>query len=68
MNENQIASLVVDAAFRIHTKLGPGLLETVYEVILAHELRKHGLRVERQVPRCPSFTTRSSSRRDSEPI
>jgi GxxExxY protein len=50
MHENQIASIVVDAAYRIHTKLGPGLLETVYEVTLAHELRKHGLRVERQVP------------------
>ena len=50
MNENQIAKIVVNAAFTIHTKLGPGLLETVYEVVLAHELRKHGLRVERQVP------------------
>ena len=50
MNENQIAKIVVNTAFTIHTKLGPGLLETVYEVVLAHELRKHGLRVERQVP------------------
>ena len=50
MNENQIAKIVVDAAYKIHTKLGPGLLETVYEVTLAHELRKRGLRVERQVP------------------
>ena len=50
MNENQIATVVVDSAFKIHTKLGPGLLETVYEVTLAHELRKRGLRVERQVP------------------
>lgn len=50
MNENQIATIVLDAAFKIHTKLGPGLLESVYEVILAHELRKAGLRVERQVP------------------
>jgi GxxExxY protein len=50
MNENQIATIVVDSAFKIHTKLGPGLLETVYEVALAHEVRKHGLRVERQVP------------------
>jgi len=50
MNENQIATIVLDAAFKIHTKLGPGLLESVYEVILAHELRKAGLAVERQVP------------------
>lgn len=50
MNENQIAKIAVDTAFSIHTKLGPGLLETVYEVILAHDLRKRGLRVERQVP------------------
>jgi GxxExxY protein len=50
MNENQITTFVMNAAFAIHTKLGPGLLETVYEVILAHELRKQGLRVERQVP------------------
>jgi GxxExxY protein len=38
--ENRIASGVLDAAFRIHTQLGPGLLESVYEVVLAHELRK----------------------------
>ena len=49
MHENEIAKIVVDAAFKIHTKLGPGLLESVYEVILAHELRKRGLEVERQV-------------------
>ncbi len=49
MNENQIATIVVDSAYKIHTTLGPGLLETVYEVTLAHELRKNGLRVDRQV-------------------
>jgi GxxExxY protein len=48
--ENQIAKIILDTAFRIHTKSGPGLLETVYEVILAHELRKQGLQVQRQVP------------------
>src|SRR5262245_10630460 len=48
--ENQIAKEVVDAAFQIRTKLGPGLLESVYEVILAYELRKRGLSVQRQVP------------------
>ena len=50
MNENEIARVVVDTAFHIHKKLGPGLLETVYEVVLAHELRKRGLAVQRQVP------------------
>jgi len=48
MTENEIAKLVLDAAFVVHTKLGPGLLESVYEVVLAHELRKLGLEVERQ--------------------
>ncbi|HSV62718.1 MAG TPA: GxxExxY protein [Chthoniobacterales bacterium] len=50
MNENQIATKVLDAAFLVHTKLGPGLLESVYEVTLAHELRKLGLEPERQKP------------------
>ena len=49
MTENEIATEVVDAAYRIHTKLGPGLFETVYEVVLAHELKKRGLQVARQV-------------------
>ncbi len=50
MTENEIATQVVDAAFKIHTELGPGLLESVYEVLLAHELQKRGLRVIRQKP------------------
>ncbi|HMJ88882.1 MAG TPA: GxxExxY protein [Candidatus Acidoferrum sp.] len=50
MTENQISKQILDAAFRIHTTLGPGLLESVYEVILAHELRKGGFTVERQHP------------------
>jgi GxxExxY protein len=50
LSENEIAKEVIDAAFHIHLKLGPGLLESVYEVILAHELRKRGLKVFRQVP------------------
>jgi GxxExxY protein len=50
MTENQIAKEVVDAAVKVHGKLGPGLLESVYEVVLAHELGSRGLRVERQVP------------------
>ena len=40
---------MVDAAFAVHSRLGPGLLESVYEVCLAHELKKRGLKVERQV-------------------
>jgi|SRR5690349_17816245 len=48
--ENRIAERILDAAFKVHTTLGPGLLESVYEVILAHELRKGGLHVERQKP------------------
>jgi len=50
LDENQLSKIILDAAFRVHTRTGPGLLESVYEVILAHELRKQGLRVERQVP------------------
>ena len=50
MTENEIAKIIVDAAFQIHKRLGPGLLETVYEVILAHALDTRGLKVERQVP------------------
>ncbi len=50
MAENEIAKIIVDAAFQVHKRLGPGLLESVYEVILAHELKKRGLNVKRQVP------------------
>jgi len=50
MNENEIAKQVLDGAFLVHTRFGPGLLESVYEVVLAHELRKKGLIVERQKP------------------
>lgn len=48
MNENQIASVVLEKAFRIHTNLGPGLLESAYEKAMAHELAKAGLHVQRQ--------------------
>lgn len=50
MHENEIAKTIVDASFMVYTKLGPGLLESVYEVVLAHELRARGLSTERQVP------------------
>ena len=50
MTENDIAKHILDAAFRVHTKLGPGVYESVYEVLVAYELRKKGLTVERQKP------------------
>ena len=50
MTENEVAKVIVDTAYHIHGKLGPGLLESVYRVILAHELRKRGLHVETEVP------------------
>ncbi len=50
MTENEIGKLIVDSAITVHRELGPGLLESVYEVILEHELQHRGLRVERQVP------------------
>jgi len=50
MNENEVAAIVVDAAYHIHVELGPGLLESVYEAVLAKELEKRGLKVERQKP------------------
>jgi len=49
MIENQIAAAVVDAAFKIHTTLGPGLLESVYQATLSYELEKRGLSVRQQV-------------------
>lgn len=48
--ENQLAALVVDRCFHIHKKLGPGLLESVYEAVLCYELRKQGISFRRQVP------------------
>ena len=48
-HENEIAQAVVDAAYQVHRQLGPGLLESVYEIALAFELRERGFRVERQV-------------------
>jgi GxxExxY protein len=45
MTENELAHEIVDAAYRIHTELGPGLLESVYSLTLAWELEQRGLRV-----------------------
>jgi GxxExxY protein len=49
MTENQIGKIVVDAALAVHRALGPGLLESVYEIVLARDLQQRGLIVERQV-------------------
>ena len=46
MTENEIATVVVDAAYKIHNRLGPGLLESVYQALMVHELRKCGLQVQ----------------------
>jgi GxxExxY protein len=45
----RIASIVVDAIFKVHSSLGPGLLESIYTICLAYELGKRGLKVEREV-------------------
>ncbi len=47
---NTITGMILDAAFRVHTKLGPGLLESVYEAVLTRDLAARGLAVERQKP------------------
>ena len=49
MDINEVSGEVVDAAIRVHSVLGPGLLESAYEACLAHELRKRGLKVLAQV-------------------
>jgi GxxExxY protein len=48
MTENELSKIIVDVAYKIHTRLGPGLLESVYEEIMYFELIKAGLQVERQ--------------------
>ncbi len=50
MTENEIAKIIVDVAFKIHTMFGPGLLESVYAALLAYELRKRGLDVQVEQP------------------
>jgi len=49
MDENQLSKIIVDCCFRIHTTLGPGLLESVYLEVLIYELKKHGIRCEKEV-------------------
>ncbi len=55
MEVNQVSGIVVDSAMRVHTALGPGLLESAYEACMVRELRKRGLRVETQVPIAVSY-------------
>ncbi len=50
ININELSGMVVDCAYRVHKELGPGLLESVYEVVLADFIEKRGCRVERQIP------------------
>jgi GxxExxY protein len=50
MLQNQVSGTIIDCALKVHTALGPGILESVYETCLAHELRKAGLKVRTQVP------------------
>lgn len=50
MELNEITEAIIGAAIKVHSALGPGLLESTYEVCLVHELRKRGLTVEKQVP------------------
>ena len=50
MTENELSRIIVDAAYKIHTTLGPGLLESVYEVVLKHELELRGVNVVTQQP------------------
>ena len=50
MTENEIAKIVVDVAYHVHVRLGPGLLESVYQEVMVYELRKRGLNVMAKVP------------------
>jgi GxxExxY protein len=46
----RVAHEIVDAAFKIHTKVGPGILESAYQTLMIYELTKRGLSVEKEVP------------------
>ena len=48
MNENEISKIILDCAFRVHTTLGPGLLESAYKECLAYELIQYGLKIEKE--------------------
>jgi GxxExxY protein len=50
MTHNEVSGIIVDTAYHVHRALGPGLLESVYLQVMAHELRKRGLDVQTEVP------------------
>tara|TARA_R110002020_G_scaffold258307_1_gene472017 strand:- start:35 stop:415 length:381 start_codon:yes stop_codon:yes gene_type:complete len=50
MTENEISSKIIGASIEVHKQLGPGLLESTYEICLAHELKLMGLEVKQQIP------------------
>jgi GxxExxY protein len=50
MNENELSYKIIGVALRLHSSLGPGLLESIYERAMEHDLRKEGLEVKRQLP------------------
>lgn len=55
LTENQIGAIIVDAAIAVHRELGPGLLESAYEAVLAYELSDRGLHSKCQVPLAISY-------------
>ncbi len=55
LEEERIGAAIVDAAFKVHSALGPGLLEKIYEICMQHELRKVGLDAKRQVEICVEY-------------
>ncbi|MDZ7758477.1 GxxExxY protein [Rhodohalobacter sp.] len=50
MTENEISKVVLDCAFKVHSQLGPGLLESAYQECLYYEINKSGLSVQKEVP------------------
>jgi len=50
MVENEITKMVIDAAYKIHSKTGPGLLESAYQAMLIYELKNRGLHVDSEIP------------------
>jgi GxxExxY protein len=50
MKQNEISKMILDAAFKVHSALGPGLLESAYQACLVHELKKSGLKTEVEKP------------------
>lgn len=50
MTENELSSIIIGAAIEVHKQLGPGLLESSYEICLAYELKQKGLHVKTQIP------------------